>query len=476
MASPAHPPASQVPTNTVGAELRELIRLGGPIALVQLGMTSLNFVDVAFLGRHDEASLPAMALGNTLVWAAMVFCLGIMTAFDPLLSQAVGAKDEPAVARALLRGAALAVALTLPFTLLLLPAATWLELLGQKPELIGDAALYARINILGFLPFLWFSLLRSLLSSHSRIGMQMLAILVTNGINALCDYALISGNLGLPALGVAGAAWATVICRWLMLFLLAALCWNDVKLHLSGFRQRDLRRRALALQPMLRVLRLGVPIGLQFCLEMGVFAATALLIGTLDADLGADQSGGPRLGGHQIAIQLASLSFMVPVGLGIAASVRVGWAIGRNDPTAARRAAKAVLLAGGGSMSLFMLLFLLVPGPLARMLSTNDEVVGWAMQLIPIAGVFQIVDGLQAVAVGCLRGIGEVRIPMLVNALGFWGVGLPLGMWLAFPWGHGMGPQGLWWGLVAGLAAVAAALMAAVRWHFARDRQRISID
>jgi MATE family multidrug resistance protein len=370
----------------------------------------------------------------------------------------------------------LAAILSLPAMGLLLPAGTWLAWLGQKPELIGDAALYARINTLGFLPFLWFSLLRSWLSAHSRVAPQALAIVLGNALNALLDWAWIHGRLGFPELGVAGAAWATVTSRWFMFAALLWLCRAPLRAHLRAWLDPAVRRAALQVAALWRMLRLGAPIGGQFLLEMGVFATTALLVGRLDATAGAGEAGGPRLGGHQIAIMLASLSFMVPLGLGMAASVRVGWAIGRGDGDAARRAARAATCAGAAVMTAFMLLFLLAPGPLAALLTDEPEIRAWALALIPIAGVFQIGDGLQVVAIGCLRGAGDVRSPFWINVAGFWCLGLPLGCWLAFPWGRDAGPGGLWWGLVAGLFAVAAALLLALRLRFQETAPRLRVD
>ncbi|MCA8949780.1 MAG: hypothetical protein KDE27_09775, partial [Planctomycetes bacterium] len=172
--------ASQVPSRSLADELRQLARLAGPIALVQFGMTALNFVDVALLGRHTPSSLPAMALGNTLGWAVVMFAFGVQTAADPLLSQAVGARDHDAVPRILGRVLALGVVLSIPTALLLLPAGLWLTLLGQPDALIGDAALYAQLQALGVLPFLWYSALRALLSAHARTWPQVVTILVGN--------------------------------------------------------------------------------------------------------------------------------------------------------------------------------------------------------------------------------------------------------------------------------------------------------
>lgn len=464
---------SQRRTANLREELRELLRLGGPIALFQFGQTTLNYVDLAMLGHYDAAAMPAMSLGNTLSWAAFVFGLGAITAAEPLLAQAVGANDTAAVGRTLRRGVVLAVLLTLPVALLLLPSATWLQWLGQKPELVPPAALYARLSTLGLLPFLWFILLRAHLSAHARLWPLLVAIVFGNGLNALLDYAWIFGRLGCPELGVAGAAWATVVSRWAMCGVLLWLGRAQVLPHLCGFLDPALRKEALARLPLLRMLRLGAPIGAQFALEMGVFALTALLIGWFDA-AALQEAGGPRLGGHQIALQLSSMSFMLPLGLSLGASVRVGWAIGRNDMPAAVRTAKAALLAGAAVMSAFMVLFLFAPEWLARVSTDQPDIIAWAAAILPIAGVFQIGDGLQVVSIGLLRGIGDVRSPMLINIVGFWLIGLPLGCLLGFALHQG--PQGLWSGLAFGLFAVAAALLWMVRRRFAVAHARIDVD
>jgi len=463
-----------VATRTFAEELGQLLRLALPIAFVQLGMMAMNFVDVALLGRHDELALPAMALGNTLSWAASVFCMGVATSMDPLLSQAVGADDRDAVPRLLGRGALLSLVLTIPAALLLLPAGTWLAWLGQPPALIPEAAVYARLQALGLLPFLCYSVLRSLLSAHARLWPQVVTIVLGNAANFALDWLLIFGNFGLPEMGATGAGLTTVLCRWLMLFGLLWFGRRDIAPHLRALRERAVRLRAFALAPLWRTIRLGAPIGLQFSLEMGVFAAVALFIGYFDATAGEANGSGPSLAGHQVAMQFASLSFMVPLGVGMAASVRVGWSVGRGDPTAVARSTWVALLTGGSIMTAFMVLFRLLPMPLARLMAEHEDVLAIAATLLPVAGVFQIADGLQVVAVGCLRGLGDVRSPVIANAIGFSLLGLPLGYLLAFE--ADLGPAGLWWGLVIGLSIVAVGLLFIVRLRAREHRPRLSVD
>jgi MATE family multidrug resistance protein len=221
------------------------------------------------------------------------------------------------------------------------------------------------------------------------------------------------------------------------------------------------------------MLKIGAPIGVQFSLEWGAFGAVGLLVGVLETQ-SQDGTMGSLIGGHQITMMLCSLSFMVPLGLGIAASVRVGWAVGRRDRDAVRRSVSVALVAAAVAMTGFMLLFLLAPTPLARVLAEHDEMVVVAASLIPIAGVFQIGDGLQVVAVGCLRGLGDMRSAVIANVIGFWLLGVTIGSALAF--GADMGPAGLWWGLAIGLFAVAVGLLWVVRRRAAEDRARLQVD
>jgi len=464
---------SQRPSRSFWDEMRQLMRLGLPIAFVQFGMTAMNFVDVALLGRHDASSLPAMTLGNLMSFGVMIFCVGAITAADPLMSQAVGARDEHAVPRLLGRTLLLSMLLTLPTAALLLPAATWLQLLQQPPELIPEAARYAQLQTIGILPFLWYCTLRSLLSAHARLAPQVLTILAGNVANFALDSVFIFGSFGAPEMGATGAGLTTVICRWLMLLGLCAFGWRDIGPHLRQLKDPGIRARAFASAPLLRMLWLGAPIGVQFLLEWGAFGAVGLLVGYLET-IEEQAIPGALLGGHQITMMLASLSFMVPLGLGIAASVRVGWAVGRGDAPAVRRAVRVALFAAAAVMTAFMLLFLLLPAALASVLADHEAMIAVAVGLIPIAGVFQIGDGLQVVAVGCLRGLGDMRSAVIANGVGFWLLGISIGSALTF--GAGMGPAGLWWGLAIGLFTVAIGLLKVLAVRASQDRERLQVD
>jgi multidrug resistance protein, MATE family len=379
---------------------------------------------------------------------------------DPVVAQAVGAGDTPAVARAVQRGVLIATLLTVPAVALLLAADPVFRLLNQPAEVIPHAAAYAVRTAPGIFPFLLFVVFRQSLQAMGRTRPIVGAIIGANIANAILNWMLVFGHLGVPALGVVGSAWATTISRILLVIWL----WVAARAQL-GPLLLPVRTEIWQRVPLLRMVRLGVPIGAQHVLEFGAFALVALMMGWL---------GTREMAGHQVAINLAALTFMVPLGVGDAASVLVGQAVGRRDPEGARGAARAAFACGIGFMAITGAIFLTIPEPLARLYSQDVEVISVAAMLIPIAGVFQIFDGTQVVAGGVLRGLGDTRAPMVANLLGYWIVGVPVSFYLGFQ--AGLGPAGLWWGLVLGLGLVGTSLLIRVRNRLARRQPRVVID
>ena len=437
-----------------------LVAVAVPIVTVQLGMMMMGVVDTIMVGHVNATALAAAALGNLYVFGLLVFGMGTLMALDPIVAQAVGARDDEAVARGIQRGLLLAALLAVPTSLLFLPAHAVLGLLGQPADVVPLTARYVAVSIPGVLPFLAFVVLRQSLQAMGRMRPIVVTIVLANLLNAVLGWVFIFGKLGSPAMGAVGAGLAATFGRWGMALGLLAIAWRELRPRLV-----PLRRESIALAPLGRMLRIGVPIGIQIQLEIGVFAVIALLMGRL---------GTVPMAAHQVAINIASLTFMVPLGVGGAASVLVGHAVGAGDAPRARRSAVAALGAGGAFMLLSGVGLFAVPGLLARVYSSDLGVVALALQLIPIAGVFQVFDGLQVVSVGVLRGVGDTRAPMVVNVLGFWLIGLPVSLWLGF--GVGAGAVGLWWGLVAGLAAVAAFLVLRVRARLGQALRRVAIE
>ena len=442
------------------AELAAMVRLALPIVVVQLGMMFMGVVDTLLVGRVSAVALAAVALGNLYFFGVVIFGCGLLLSLDPVVAQAIGAGDTPAAARGLQRGLLLATAWGLAVMLLLLPARPILGLLRQPPVVADLAATYALISIVGILPFYYFVALRQSLQALQLVRPIVLTMVLANLANGLLNYAWIFGQLGFPRLGVAGAAWATAVSRWLMVVLLSGVAWRVLKPQLL-----PLRREIWEWGPLRRMIAIGAPIGVQMQLEYGVFAVVGIMMGWLGTN---------ELAGHQVALNLASLTFMVPMGVSAAAAVLVGHAVGRGDPLEARRAAAAALVCGVGFMAVSAAVMLTIPGVLARLYTTDTAVAALAATLIPIAGVFQVFDGTQVVAIGILRGVADTRTPMLVNVVGYWLIGLPVSA--AFGFWLGYGPQGLWWGLMVGLTLVAAVLVWRVRRRLAGTLARVRIE
>jgi MATE family multidrug resistance protein len=330
----------------------------------------------------------------------------------------------------------------------------------QPPELVPLASGFVYRILPGVFPFFAFVVFRQALQAHHVTRAVVVTIIAANLLNVLLNYAWIYGKLGFPALGILGSAWSTLVCRWLMPVMLLALGWR----HLAPYLRR-LAPEVFAYRPMLRMLKIGVPVGAQMFCEWAAFGTVAFLMGAF---------GTVQVAAHQIAINLASLTFMVPVGIASAAAVIVGHAVGRGDLVGVRRSSVAALGTGVAFMTIAGALFIGMPALLAGIYTTDEAVLALAVLLLPIAGLFQIFDGAQAVSLGVLRGMGDTRAPVAIAIIGFWLCGMPVSLWLAYR--ADLGAVGLWWGFVAGLAAVALFLVARIRQRLRLAVARIEID
>jgi multidrug resistance protein, MATE family len=441
-------------------EVRAQFRLAVPVVTIQVGLMMMGLVDAAFMGRVSATDLAGVFLGDTWTFVFLCFGMGTLTTLDPIISQAFGARDTTSIRRGMQRGIVLALLLSIPIVLVLPWAKPVLLLLNQPPAVVEIAATYSVILVGSVPAFLLFVAVRQGLQAMHILRPLVLVILLSNLANVFLDWTLIMGHLGCPALGATGSAIATVISRWIMVVLLLVISWPALRPYFS-----KLDPRALTLAPLWRMIRIGAPVGGQFTIEIGAFATVALMMGTL---------GEVELSGHNVALKLASFSFMVPLGISMAGSIRVGNAIGAGDPDSMRLAAKVAIAAGAGVMLLFAVAFISVPYPLARIFTDLDGVLEVAVLLLPIAGCFQVFDGTQVVAMGILRGSADTRTPMLIHLAGFWLVGVPIAYLLAF--GLDLGPAGLWWGLVVALAAVAVTQVLRVRVRFARVIERVRVE
>ena len=437
-----------------------MVRLAAPLVLTELGWMAMGVVDTMMVGRLSAAALAAAALANLYFFAFGMFGMGVLFALDPIVAQALGARDELAVRRGLQRGLVLAAVVTVPVSLALLTVRPVLEFAGQPAEIVPAAAGYVYRTVPSVWPFYVFVVLRQTLQAHHRTGAIMFTIVVSNLLNAGLNYVWIYGELGFPAMGLLGSAWATTVSRWFMAALLLVLGWRHLGHYLRRLAPNLLDPAALG-----RMLRIGAPIGAQFVLESGAFGVVALLMGWL---------GVTQVAAHQVVLNFASLTFMVPLGVASAAAVIVGHAVGRGDAAGVRRSTVAALAVGAGFMAVMAVLLIGAPELLSRAYTSDPGVLALAVLLMPIAGVFQVFDGLQVVSIGLLRGLGDTRVPMLVNIVGFWCIGIPVSLTLGFVVGYGA--VGLWWGLVVGLVIVATFLIARVRQREQQDFARVVID
>lgn len=425
-----------------------MLGLAGPIVAVQVGLQLMGFVDTLMVGRVSADALAGVALGNFFFFNIAIFGMGVLMALDPVVAQAVGADDQIGIRRAVQRGMLFGLGVSLVVGIAFLGSGTALRLLRQPAAVVPLAHDFVRLSIPGLPAFFLFIVLRQSLQAMLVVRPVLVAMVVGNVVNLLANWMLIFGHGGAPPMGVAGSAWSTVIARWAMLLTLLWQAWPVLGPHLRG-AWRD----ALLLGPLWRMARLGTPIGLQWFFEVGTFALATLMAGWL---------GTVPLAGHEVALSLASLTFMVPLGFSGAAASLVGQEIGRGDMPAARRHAAGAFVLGVSFMVVSALVMRLFPVTIARWFTPDAAVMAMAATLIPIAGVFQVFDGAQAVASGLARGSGDTAVPMLLHLVGFWGIGIPLSAVLAFR--TTMGTAGIWWGLTGGL--VCAALMQGWRAHW----------
>ncbi len=438
------------PENNFASELRQLIWLATPIAAAHLGMVLLGAVDTAVVGRLGERELAAVGIGNALFFAFLLFGVGLVQGLDPLIAQALGA-GKPGRARGdMWQGLWLVALVTMPLLVATSLAADAVGHLGIEPLTARQASAYVHARLPGLPGYMLLTVLRSYLQARYRTRPIVVAAVVANLLNLPLNWLLVFGDAGLirlglpavgmPALGVSGAGLTSAAVTLLQTGVVAWAVRLDPIRASFRYLPQPSRIRVAA--------RIGFPTGLQRLAEVGVFSLAGILmakISTLDA------------AAHQVAMTLASATFMVPLGISAAAAVRVGSAVGRRDQAGIRRAGLAAFFVAGVFMAGCALALLLLPELLSSVLTNKASVVAAARPLLMVAAVFQVSDGLQVVGGGALRGAGDTRVPLLFNLIGHYGIGVPLGVALAFyaQWGG----VGLWWGLFGGLSAVAFALI-----------------
>ncbi len=430
-------------------ETGRLLRLAGPMIVGQLAGVLMTFVDTVMAGRLSAEALAAVAAGSAIWHTLMLAGMGILLAVSPSVAQLDGAGRQSEIGPLVRQAAWIALALAAVTVAACLGAGPLLHALDIEPGLHETILGYLKALLWGALPMYLFLALRFLCEGVEISRPVMYFGFVGLAVNVVANYGLIYGHWGLPRLGAVGCGYATSAVWWTELAGLVAYVRLHPKLRrLHVFGRFDRPR----VEPLLELLRLGGPIGFSFFVEVSMFAGVALLMGSISA---------VAVAGHQIAINVASTTFMVPLGISLATTVRVGNALGRGDRGGARRAGWLGIRVALAAQVLSSILLVVFPRAIAGIYSRDPAVVAVAVQLLLAAAIFQLSDGLQVSAAGALRGAKDTRAPMLVTVVAYWAVGLPFGYWLCFR--QGLGAIGLWIGIIGGLTVAGLLLTARFR-------------
>ncbi len=437
------------------SELRGLIKLALPLIVAHSGQQLMSFVDTAMVGRLGSASIGGVGIGGGIFFAMTVIGMGTVLGMDALVSQAIGAGEHIRARRILFQGIRIALGMSFPVMALIVLCTLLLEPMGIERETAREASRFLYSRLFNVIPFLLFAASRSYLQAAGGAKVVVWSTIVANVSNLIGNYVLIYGDdglkrlglpgIGIPALGVVGSGLSSSIAATFSF----GVCVMGIRAIQTP---NDPLRYAVDKELLRKIVKMGVPIALQILAEVGAFTIASILSGRMGS--------GPAAG-FQVAITLASFTFTVTLGLSSATAVRVGQAVGRGDTPAARRIGFLSLVVALAFMTLTATVFLLAPEPLARILTDKTDVLLMAVPLVQIAGVFQLSDGAQVVLAGALRGAGDTVFSQRANVVGHYLIGLPVAIGLGF--GLKMGGPGLWWGLSAGLTAVAIAL--GVQFH-----------
>ncbi|HEY1803606.1 MAG TPA: MATE family efflux transporter [Terracidiphilus sp.] len=430
-------------------ELGALVKLAVPVVLSELGWMVMGVVDTIMVGRLGPVAIGAVALGSAVYYTPSIAGIGLMLGLDTLVSQAYGRKDHEECHRWLAQGVYLAAITTVPIMLGLALASYWLPKIGIAAEVARPASGYLLWLSWGTLPLLIYGASRRYLQGVGQVRVITVTLVAANLVNWFLNWVLIYGKLGMPALGVNGSAISTVFARVTMGGALMAFAWRYERK-----RGHPLFRNWAGPQiaRLKRMVKLGAPAAGQILLEVGAWNL---------ATFSASYLTPVALATHQIVLNYASVTYMVPLGMSAAAAVSVGHAVGAGDFARARRGGWLALGLGTSFMLLAAVTFLVWPRPLIELYTSDARVLAVGPGLLAIVAAFEVFDGIQTVSTGALRGLGETRGPMWANLVGYWVLGLPLGFFLCF--GLKWGIYGLWIGLTLALVVIALVLIA--RWR-----------
>ena len=423
----------------------ELLKLGIPLVLTQAGQMTVQLIDNAMVGRFGTAALAASSFANNVYIVLMLLGLGIFLGVTPLVGHARGANDDRQVAATMKSAFALA-ALLIPIIALAAWSISWaIPYMGQTDEVVRLAVPYYRTLVIAVIPFLFFTLLKQIGEGLGNTLAAMVATLAANLLKVALNYALIFGKFGFPEMGLVGAGYATIISRIVMLLLLYAgfMRFDPIKHYFALMRATK-----AALPEVIRLLKIGLPIAVQLGLEVISFAFSAVMMGWM---------GNVPLAAHEIAIGLATFTFMIANGVSMAATIRISYQLGKRNYQSMEQISYSAAHLVLSYMGLCCLGYLLLRHQLPFLFTADTHVIGQAASLLAVAALFQLFDGLQVVSLGILRGFADVKAPMLISVFSYIGVGLSVSYMCAFP--LKMGPVGIWYGFLAGLL-IAGTLLA----------------
>ncbi|OJH35260.1 MATE family efflux transporter [Cystobacter ferrugineus] len=438
-------------------ELQELWKLALPIAIAQAGHHLMSFVDTAVVSRAGTQALAAVGLSTAIFFALSSFSMGLMMGLDPLVSQAIGARNFTRARVLLWQGSYLALIVGTVLAVPMVVGPRLLPLVGVSFPELPELQDYLTWRAPSLPLVLLFITARAYLQAMARPHILVVSTVVANVFNLAANVLFVFGGEGLPAflgplrampaLGVKGSALATLLAAFVQ-WAMVAWAVHKTPGSVGPGGVRPVRA------DILQALRVGVPIGLHLAAEVGVFSLAGVLARWVSPE---------SMSAHQIAISYGSLSFAMALGIGNAGSVRVGWAVGARDTPRARRSGMMAFASGAAFMALCGLGYALFAPQLADLMGTPPEVRPLVVPLLMVCAVFQLSDGVQGVGAGVLRGAGETRFTFLANVVGHYAVGLPVALGLGF--GLKLGVVGIWWGLCAGLTCVGLALL----WRFERQ-------
>jgi MATE family multidrug resistance protein len=423
--------------------------LAYPVVLSQLGHIMVSVFDSLMVGQIGTTALAAASLGNSIFTITMVFGLGVSYSITPLIASAHGRHNYTRISLLLINGLVSNVLLGILLFIAGYFLSPYITLLHQPPKVVGLAIPYLNILFLSMVPLMVFQAFRQFAEGLSFTKQAMYISIIANSLNIVLNYIFIWGKLGVPAMGMVGAAWATLISRIIMAIMMGAYVLYSR--HFATFRHY-LRLRHLSFIHMYRIYKLGLPISGQMIFEMGAFSFSAIMIGWL---------GAKQLAAHQIAINVASVTYMMASGIAAAATIRVGNQKGLGNYRDMRMAGISSFAMGVMFMIISGLLMVLGNRIIPMLYIDDPEVIKIASTLLIIAAVFQISDGVQVVGLGVLRGLEDVRIPGVISLLAYWVIGLPVGYLLCFK--VGLGVNGVWIGLLVGLSVAASLLFTRFR-------------